>query len=514
MSLTSQLRWCFMTDQTPGSGKNQEVTLLVERLPFNLTKTLILLFGLLVFLLIYISEPWAVAIDPSGKEFVLSHEGKAAIGLFLMAGLWWVFEVIPIGVTAIAIGVFQAMFLIRPAKDAFHDFMDPSVMFIFGSIVIGLAFTRSGLTKRIAYKMLTIVGERTDMILLGALVVTAALAHLMAHTAVAATMFPILLAIYSLYGEGEKPTNFSKALFIGMAYAAGAGSIVTFLGAARGPAAAGLYTEFTGHEITFFQLTEYMFLIGWVMVFLIWLYLKTFLKPEKATIPGLKETVMDLSRALGPVTIKEKLVLAIVFAVVVAMSMKSFVPFLQPIDRSALILSSTLLFFILGVLSVKDLEDIPWNIILLFSGAMSIGFCLWQTGAAEWMAVNWLGLLIDAHWWVFVMGIASFVLIMTNFIMNVAAIAIILPVALVIARYLGVAPEVVLYAALVTAGMPFLMLIGAAPNAIAYDSRQFTTAEFFKHGIPMSLILLAVLGLAMVTLWPMLGMPILVDANT
>ena len=487
----------------------ETITLSAERLPFDLRKTLILLFGFAVFLAIYLSPPWAVAIDPSGKEFVLSQEGKAAIGLFLMAGIWWVFEVIPIGVTAIAIGVFQAMFFIRPAKDAFHDFMDPSVMFIFGSIVIGLAFTRSGLTKRIAYKMLAVAGERTDMILLGALVVTAALAHLMAHTAVAATMFPILLAIYSLYGEGEKSTNFGKSLFIGMAYAAGAGSIVTFLGAARGPAAAGMYEQFTGHHISFFQLTEYMFLIGWGMVFIIWFYLKTVLKPEKARIPGLQEKVRKLSAALGPMTVQEIIVIVIVTALVVVMSTKSFIPVLAPIDRSAVILTTTLLFFILGVLTVKDLEEIPWNIVLLFSGAMSIGFCLWQTGAAEWMAVSWLGLLQEAHWFVFVMGIATFVLIMTNFIMNVAAIAIVLPVALVIAKYLGVAPEVIVYSALVVAGMPFLLLIGAAPNAIAYDSKQFTTGEFFKHGIPMSLILLVVLGLAVVTIWPMLGMPIL-----
>lgn len=294
-----------MADDRSPQTALPEVTLAAERLPIDPEKTAILLLGLAVFLAIYFSPPRAVAVDPSGKAFVLSHEGKAAIGLFLMAGIWWVFEVIPIGVTAIAIGVFQAAFFIRPAKDAFHDFMDPSVMFIFGSIVIGLAFTKSGLTKRIAYKMLAVVEERTDMILLGALVVTAALAHLMAHTAVAATMYPILLAIYALYGEGDKPTNFGKALFIGMAYAAGAGSIITFLGAARGPAA-----------------------------------------------------------------------------------------------------------------------------------AMYEGF---------------------------------------------------------------------------TAGMPFLLLIGAAPNAIAYDSRQFSTGEFFRHGIPMSLILLVVLGVALVTLWPLLGMPILVN---
>jgi len=495
-----------MTDQTA-----QNVTVAVEPSAFDLRKFLILLAGLGVFLAIFFSPDWPIAVDPGGKTFVLSTQGKAAIGLFLMAGIWWVFEVIPIGVTAIAIGVFQALFLIRPAKDAFRDFMDPSVMFIFGSIVIGLAFTRSGLTKRIAYKMLGVVGENTNMILLGSLVVTAALAHLMAHTAVAATMFPILLAIYALYGAGGKPTNFGKSLFIGMAYAAGAGSIVTFLGAARGPAAAGMYKEFTGNEIGFFELTQYTFVIGWVMVFLIWLYLITFMKPEKKTIPGLKDKVKRLAERLGPMTRHEKIVLLIVFGVVLLMSLKTVVPFLQPIDRAALMLLSTLLFFIIGILTVKDLEDIPWNIILLFSGAMSIGFCLWQTGAAEWMAIQWLGLLKDAPWYVFVMGIAAFVLVMTNFIMNVAAIAIALPVALVIARYMGVAPDVVMYAALVTAGMPFLLLIGAAPNAIAYDSKQFTTGEFFKHGIPMSIMLLVVLGIAMFTIWPLLGMPILVN---
>jgi sodium-dependent dicarboxylate transporter 2/3/5 len=252
-----------------------------------------------------------------------------------------------------------------------------------------------------------------------------------------------------------------------------------------------------------------MFVIGWGMVFLIWLYLKIYLKPEKASISGLRDTVKRLSAAIGPVTLREKLVIAIVAALVLVMSTKPFIPLLAPVDRSAVMLTTTLLFFILGVLTVKDLEEIPWNIVLLFSGARSIGFCLWQTGAAEWMAVHWLGLLKDAHWWVFVMGIATFVLVMTNFIMNVAAIAIVLPVALVIARYLGVAPEVIVYACLVTAGMPFLLLIGAAPNAIAYDSKQFTPGEFFKHGIPMSIILLVVLGLAMVTVWPMLGMPVL-----
>jgi sodium-dependent dicarboxylate transporter 2/3/5 len=386
--------------------------------------------------------------------------------------------------------------------------MDPSVMFIFGSVVIGLAFTKSGLTRRLAYKMLELAGERSTMILLGCLIVTAALAHFMAHTAAAATVFPILIAINDLYGEGDKPTKFGKSLFIGMAYAAGAGSIITFLGAARGPAAAGMFKEFTGRDVGFFELTKYMFLLGWVMVILIWAYLSVAFKAEKAIIPGLRDRVKGLSSQLGALTRNEILVIAFVIGVVVVMGLQSFVPALKPLDRSAIILVSTLMFFICKVLTVQDLEEIPWNIILLFSGAMSIGFCLWKTGAAQWMAVLWLAMFQNAHWMVFVLGIALFVLTMTNFIMNVAAIAISLPVSLVIAKYLGVAPDVILYASLVTAGMPFVLLIGAAPNAIAYESKQFTTGEFFTHGLVMSLALMIVLAIALVTFWPMLGMPI------
>ena len=108
----------------------------------------------------------------------------------------------------------------------------------------------------------------------------------------------------------------------------------------------------------------------------------------------------------------------------------------------------------------------------------------------------------------FILGMAFFVMMMTNFIMNVAAIAISLPVALLIAPYLGVAPEVILFSALVTAGMPFLLLVGAAPNAIAYESKQFTSGEFFKAGIPASILLMFVLALFVGIIWPMMGMPV------
>jgi sodium-dependent dicarboxylate transporter 2/3/5 len=467
--------------------------------------------GLGLFLLFYLMPPLPAAVDPAGKEFQLSQAGKAGVGLFLMASIWWVFEVVPIGVTSLTIGVMQALFQIRPAREAFRDFMDPSVMFIFGSLLMGLAFEKSGLARRMAYKMLVIVGERTSLIMLGCLVISALLAHLMAHTAVAATMFPILMAIHSLYSEDQDRTRFGKGLFIGMAYACGAGSIATYLGSARAAAGAGMYLEFTGKSVSFGQLSYYLLPFGWVMTFLIWGMMLLFFKPEKKRITGIKDKARRLYASLGRITFKEVFVVGAALSVVGVMVSQSFFPGLKGLNRAAIVLAATVIFFVMRLFEKEDLESVPWNIILLFGGAMSIGFCLWRTGAANWLAVNWLSMFQEAHWLVFVMSIAILILILTNFIMNVAAIAIALPVSLVIAGYLGVSSEIVFFSALTVAGMPFLLLIGAAPNAIAYESRQFTAGEFLITGIPASVILLLILLIFIVLVWPLMGMPVVVE---
>ncbi|MFC1563357.1 SLC13 family permease [candidate division KSB1 bacterium] len=471
--------------------------------------------GLFLFFLVYFLPQFPAATDPTGEVIRLSSNGQAAIGLFLLAATWWVFEVIPIGVTGIMIAVVQSIFAIRNNPDIpnveFLNFMDPSVWFILGSIVFGLVFTKTGLAKRMAYKMLILVGEKTSMIYLGSFVMTALLTLIMAHTAVAATLYPLFMAIYALYSDSDTPTKFGKGLFIGMAFTAGAGSIVTLLGAARGAVAIGFFKDIVGREITFFELTKYMFPVGVVMVFVLWIYMMLVFKPERKTIPGLRERAKSLYSRLGKITNNELLALVIVFISIAILSLKSFVPALGFLNKSAVILTTTILFFLFNILTIKDLEDIPWNIILLFGGAMSIGFCLYETGAAEWMAIHWLSLFQEAHWFVFAMGITFFIMMLTNLIMNVAAISISLPVALIIAPYLGVAPEIILFLALAAAGMPFLFLVGAAPNAIAYNSRQFTSGEFFVSGIPASIILMVVLAVFTWLIWPMMGMPILLN---
>ncbi|MFZ0889950.1 MAG: SLC13 family permease [Candidatus Binataceae bacterium] len=469
----------------------------------------IILLGLLLFSVVYFSKAWPDALGPGGQRFPLTREGKASLALSLLALTWWVGEVVPLGVTSVAIGSLQALFLIRSARSAFSDFMDPAVWFIFGSLAIGMVFNKTGLTRRMAYRMLLLVGERTKMIYLGCFAMTAVMTLVMAHTAVAAAIFPLLMAVYSLYPEDDKPTRFGKGLFIGMAFAAGAGSIVTLLGSARAPVAVGFFKQMAGREISFLEMSYYMLPLGWAMAILLWFFCMIVFPPEKKTIPGLHERARVLHSSLGPMSRSERLALAIVLCTVAMLSARSFVPALAPLDMSAIILVSTVLFFLLRILELKDIEEIPWNIVLLFGGAMSIGLCLWQTGAASWLAVRCLVLFHGSHGLLFVLGIALFVLVMTNFILNVAAIAICLPVALALARYLNVTPEVILFSLLTAAGMPFLTLFGAAPNAIAHGGGQFTSREFFAAGVPASLMLLLVLGLFVWVIWPLMGMPVL-----
>ncbi len=447
------------------------------------------------------------AVGPEGRRFALTREGQASLGLFVFASLWWGFEVIPIGVTGCAVGALQVLLAIRPAQAAMGDFLDPATWFVVGSLVVGMAFARTGLTQRLAYPLLLAFGERTSLIYLGAFVATGVLALFMAHTAAAAAVFPLLMAIYPLYDESRHPTRFGKGLFIGMAMTSGASSIVTLLGSGRAAIGAGFFEQMAGRHVSFFGFSYYLLPLGAALVLALWGLMLVLFPPEKPSIVGLRERLKAIHRKLGPVSRRELTALAVVAAMLFAFGIGNLAP-AASLHRSAVVMAAVVLLFLAGVLKIDDLETIPWNIVLLFGGATSMGLCLWQTGAARWVAAQGLALWAGAHWLAFVLGLALVVLLLTNFIVNVAVLALLLPVGLVTAPYLGVSPEVVFYTSVSASGLPLLLLIGAAPNAMAFESRQFTSREFLRAGIPATALVLAVLALFALVVWPLMGMPI------
>ena len=105
-----------MSGDIPGMAETDRI---------NWKRWLYMGIGIFLFVVVYIAPPWPDAVDPGGKHFLLSREGKGALAIFLLAGTWWVFEVLPIGITSIAIGVLQTLFLIRPADKAIQEFHGP-----------------------------------------------------------------------------------------------------------------------------------------------------------------------------------------------------------------------------------------------------------------------------------------------------------------------------------------------------------------------------------------------------
>ena len=94
------------------TNANSEVRLAEARRPIDWKRIFFLLTGVILFAVVYYSPMWPAAVDPLGEQFVLTREGKGAIAVFLIAAIWWVFEVVPIGVTSLTIGTLQALFFI------------------------------------------------------------------------------------------------------------------------------------------------------------------------------------------------------------------------------------------------------------------------------------------------------------------------------------------------------------------------------------------------------------------
>lgn len=461
--------------------------------------------GLLLFAAAFVLPVPPPVRDHLGTTVALSREGQAALGLFLMAVLWWVSEVIPTGATSIAVGALQALFVLRAPRAALADFMDPVVWFVFGALLFGMVFAKTGLTRRLAYGILALAGERTRLLYLVCFALVGLLGLFMAHTTVAATVFPLFLAVHSLYAEGELPTRFGKGLFTGLAFSSGAASVATLLGSARALLAIGIFEAMTKRSVGFFEFATYMVPLGAVTILLVAGFAVLRYPPERRTISGLSDRVRLLNQKLGPLSRAEIGSLVIALIALSALGLSAVAPW--PLDKSAVILCAVLLFFAFKILTLEDLEAAPWNALLLLGGALSLGLCLFQTGAAAWLAASLRPLCIGAHPIVWLLVFALVMLLAANAILNLAVIALGLPVALLVCSEVHFSPELILYTTLAVTGMPLLSLIGAAPTAIAYSSKQFKASELFWNGLMMSVAILGVLATFALWLWPAMGMP-------
>lgn len=435
-----------------------------------------------------ISVEYVDGLSPTAKLFL------AALAFLLFL---FVFEPIPLEITAVCIGVLMILTGVTDVKGAWAPYMHPVVVFIMCCLVFAIAMEKAGLTRRLGTAIARKAGDsviRFTFLLSVGLGYASGLFHDAAATAIGiATMMPLMRA------AGIKPyTNTAKFMILSVSFAASAGGMTTLVGGGRNMVAAAFLKEFTGMEITFFDWIKFAAPAGLVCVPLAVVILYFFFRPDS------NFKLPKIDRELGALTAIEKKTIVILMAAFGMWLTKG----IHGLDYSIPGILGIAALVILGVLEWEDIhKHLEWGTVLfIFGGGISLGLGMDASGAARYFANLVFPLFQGNGWLVMFAGVAVFGAIVTNAMANVAAAALILPIIIPLAQLEGVDPRVLALCLGMATSFAMLLVIGCPPNAIAYSYRQFKSADLTKAGLVAIPILLFTLILVCALWWNVLGL--------
>lgn len=427
----------------------------------------------------------------------LSPTAHRFLAVLLFLVFLFVFEPLPLQVTALCIGVLLVVTGVSDLKSAWAAYMHPVVLFIMCCLIFAIALDKVGLTKRMGHFIARRAGDsvtRFTFILACGLGLASTLMHDAAATAIAiAAMLPMMRA------AGIQPnTNTSKFMMLALPFACSCGGMGTLIGGGRCMVSAAFLKEFTGIEITFFDWLVFAFPAALVTVPAAVTILYLLYRPD----PTIKLPKFDVE--LGPWTAQEKRALLIMGVIFLAWLTKSWhgldYSVTGPIGVAALVLS--------GVLSWDDIQEhLEWGTALfIFGGGLALGLAMESSGTARYFASLFFPLVKGGGWLLLFVAIGVFGALVTNVMANVAAAALILPIALPLAKLEGVDPRIIALCLGMATSFAMLLVIGCPPNAIAYSYRQFKALDLTKAGLVAMPILLGLLVLVASVWWRILGL--------
>ncbi|OKY78612.1 MAG: Na+/H+ antiporter NhaD [Candidatus Methanohalarchaeum thermophilum] len=455
----------------------------------NYFKVIVLSVGFL-FILAAFTLP-----NPEG----LSRDGQIMIGVLLLAALFWATEPIPIEVTAILVMVLPPLFGVISSESVFQGFGNKAVFFLLGAFMLAASIEKYGLHKIVALKLMGLFGYKPKRFILGLLFVGGSLSFAMPEHAVATLLYPIVVKVLRTIELTPKESNFGIAAALSLTFGTSVGSWGTLLGGARNPLTIGFLEEQYGHQISFVDWTKITLPVVLVSIPVVWFILTRLFPPEitEKDMKKVKETINKEIEEKSGLNRNEVITLAI-FTFTVIM----WVLFSTTLGVAIIALIGAILLFVFGVVDWSDIEErVPWGIILLYGGAITLGVSLNKTGAAKWIAeiITKLGagnqILV-----ILLLLIAGFAL--TNSMSNTAAVALLLPIGLQIATNVGISPIIAGFAIALSGGGALMLVVSTPSAAIAYSTGYFSTKDLFKAGFVTFLALLAIILLFSLTYWP------------
>ena len=342
--------------------------------------------------------------NPSG----LNEPSKSVLASTLWIAIWWITEALPIAVTALLpIVLFPltgGMDLSTTSAAYGHKF----IFLIMGGFIIAIAIEKWNLHKRIALNIIHFIGTDIQKIILGFMVATAFLSMWISNTATSVMMLPIGIVIIKQLSEHpnsdkNENLNFGKALMLSIAYSASIGGIATLIGTPPNMVMAGIVAQTYDYEISFLEWFIFGFPVMILLLFICWLYLTRWaFSFRQKKFPGGRKEISRLRNELGKISYEQKVV-AVIFALAgICWISRSFVlqKFFPAIDDTIIAIFFSLLLFILNsknkaekILRWEEAVKMPWGILLLYGGGMSLAKAFESSGLAIWIGnqLNALG---------------------------------------------------------------------------------------------------------------------------
>ncbi|WP_440958145.1 SLC13 family permease [Oceanicaulis sp. LC35] len=466
-----------------------------------------------------------------GLQFLPVPEGldRAAwmlASLALMMGAWWASEAIPIAATALVPLALFPVFGILSMRNASAPYADPIVMLLLGGFIVALGIEKWNLHTRIALNIVAAFGSRPALMMLGFMTATGLLSMWISNTATTLMMIPIALKVAdALKDEGVDAGQFAPALALAVAYSASVGGIATPVGTPTNLIAMGFMEREYGSVISFPQWMMVGLPAALLIIPAMWLILSKWVFRVDGHAPNEagREIILKHKAELGKMTTPE-LRVALAFGTVAILWMGRVLPgfligqpeisfgwnpllawistqFELPITLSLgnaqIAMAGALAMFLIpaggksgegqALMDWESAKRLPWEVILLFGGGLSLAAAIQATGLAEWIGshLEWVASLPLP---LTVLILAFIVVFLTELTSNVATISGFLPVLGAVAVSAGVPPEHLIVPVALAASCAFMLPVATAPNAIVYASGAASMTQMIKAGFRINLV--------------------------
>jgi sodium-dependent dicarboxylate transporter 2/3/5 len=456
-------------------------------------------YGLLLGPILFLTM--ALFIHPHG----MSQEARMVLASTLWIATWWITEAIPIPMTSLLPLILFPLSNAMTVQEAGRSYGDPIIFLYLGGFIIAVAIEKWGLHRRIALNTILRTGTDARLIILGFMLATGFVSMWISNTATAVMMLPIGTAIISQLSNEQGPKDFGKALMLSIAYAASIGGMATLIGTPTNLVFAGIVRETYQTEISFTQWMAVGLPVSILLLFLSWLYLtRVGFQLKGSSISGGRDEIKKMLNALGKISFEEKAV-GIVFAfTALCWMLRSFVltKWLPGIDDSMIALAGAMALFLIPsrnekgtkLIDWKAAVNIPWGIILLFGGGLTIASAFQSSGLAAWLG-NQMTLLQGIPLLLLIFILVSVVTLLSEIASNVATAAMILPILVALAVAIGVQPYLLMVTATLAASCGFMLPVATPPNAVVFGSGYLSIRDMIKAGFWMDILCVVIVSL-------------------